>query len=222
MFCNADDGNIVRNLNPSSKDEASISMYYEKIENYSGSTFKITFELSEGMDYLYIEPLFVFNQIFFSPENNHYGDDFTIGVSVVFLQFLSPAHSPIGVTINKEVEESQHGDDGHHGDGHGGHGDGHKGDHGHGHGRSRVQTHNVYPNISLPTENYAPTSIIRSYDQVCHSSHHDHTLPPVLAVGHRGQDQLCAAGAVPGGVGGGQLPLLHRHLLQDRETGRRV
>ena len=34
MFCNADDGNIVRNLNPSSKDEASISMYYEKIENY--------------------------------------------------------------------------------------------------------------------------------------------------------------------------------------------
>ena len=54
MFCNADDGNIVRNLNPSSKDEASISMYYEKIENYSGSTFKITFELSEGMDYLYI------------------------------------------------------------------------------------------------------------------------------------------------------------------------
>ena len=67
MFCNADDGNIVRNLNPSSKDEASISMYYEKIENYSGSTFKITFELSEGMDYLYIEPLFVFqSNIFFS------------------------------------------------------------------------------------------------------------------------------------------------------------
>ena len=33
----------------------------------------------------------------------------------------------------------------------------------------------MFPNISLPTENYAPTSIIRSYDQVCHSSHHDHT-----------------------------------------------
>ena len=48
VFCNADDGNIIRNLNPSSKDEASISMYYEKIENYSGSSFKITFELSEG------------------------------------------------------------------------------------------------------------------------------------------------------------------------------
>ena len=116
----------------------------------------------------------IFNEIFFIPENNHYGDDFTIGVSVVFLQFLSPAHSPIGVTISKEVEESHHGDDGHNGDGHGGHGDdghndhgdGHNGDHGHGHGRSRVQTHNVYPNISLPTENYAATSIIRSYDQV--------------------------------------------------------
>ena len=63
MFCNADDGNIVRNLNPSSKDEASISMYYEKIENYSGSTFKITFELSEGMDYLYIEHCLFFNKI---------------------------------------------------------------------------------------------------------------------------------------------------------------
>ena len=89
-----------------------------------------------------------FNQIIFIQENNHYGDDFTIGVSVVFLQFLSPSHSPIGVTINKEVEESQHGDDGHHGDGHGGHGDGHN-DHSdghngdHGHGRSRVQTYNV-------------------------------------------------------------------------------
>ena len=174
MFCNADDGNIVRNLNPSSKDEASISMYYEKIENYSGSSFKITFELSEGRNIYRTVPVFVFQWDIFIPENNHYGDDFTIGVSVVFLQFLSPAHSPIGVTISKEVEESHHGDDGHNGDGHGGHGDdghndhgdGHNGDHGHGHGRSRVQTHNVYPNISLPTENYAATSIIRSYDQV--------------------------------------------------------
>lgn len=118
-------------LNPSS--DPSISMFYDQSENSE----YIATETQSSRQKVGASLSFDLNQV------ELHDDDFTIGVSVVFLQFSSPSSGSVRVTIDREYYgHTYNGNDGHN--------------------RTIVL---ITQNISLPEERIEERNIVRSYDQ---------------------------------------------------------
>ena len=121
-------------MNPSS--DPSISMYYDHDEKSEymetenqGSEQKVGASLMFDLD-----------------QGRLQDDDFTIGISVVFLQFSAPSSGSVRVTIDRDYFERKYND------------------------KVVNDSHNrtivfISQNISLPEERIEDRSIIRSYDQ---------------------------------------------------------
>ena len=121
-------------MNPSS--DPSISMYYDHNEKSEymetenqGSEQKVGASLMFDLD-----------------QGRLHDDDFTIGISVVFLQFSAPSSGSVRVTIDRDYFERKYND------------------------KVVNDSHNrtivfISQNISLPEERIEERSIIRSYDQ---------------------------------------------------------
>ena len=121
-------------MNPSS--DPSISMYYDHDEKSEymetenqGSEQKVGASLMFDLD-----------------QGRLHDDDFTIGISVVFLQFSAPSSGSVRVTIDRDYFERKYND------------------------KVVNDSHNrtivfISQNISLPEERIEERSIIRSYDQ---------------------------------------------------------
>ena len=119
-------------MNPSS--EPSISMYYDQNEK----TEYIATESQSSRQQVGASLIFDLNQ-----EELH-DDDFTIGISVVFLQFSAPSSGSVRVTIDRDYYygRTQNVNDSHN--------------------RTIVL---ITQNITLPEERIEERSIVRSYDQ---------------------------------------------------------
>ena len=119
-------------MNPSS--EPSISMYYDQNEK----TEYIATESQSSRQQVGASLIFDLNQ-----EELH-DDDFTIGISVVFLQFSAPSSGSVRVTIDRDYY--------------------------YGRTHNVNDSHNrtivlITQNITLPEERIEERSIVRSYDQ---------------------------------------------------------
>ena len=132
-------------LNPSS--DPSISMFYDQNSEY------IAKENQSSRQKVGASLIFDLDQV------ELHDDDFTIGVSVVFLQFSSPSSGSVRVTIDREYY-------------------GHTYSVNHGHNRTIVL---ITQNITLPEERIEERSIVRSYDQASLS------LSTILRGGHSQQ-----------------------------------
>ena len=121
-------------MNPSS--DPSISMYYDHDEKSEymetenqGSEQKVGASLMFDLD-----------------QGRLQDDDFTIGISVVFLQFSAPSSGSVRVTIDRDYFGRKYNDE----------------EVNDSHNRSIVY---ISQNISLPEERIEERNIIRSYDQ---------------------------------------------------------
>ena len=136
-------------LNPSS--DPSISMFYDQNEN---SEYTAT-ENQSSRQKVGASLIFDLDQV------ELHDDDFTIGVSVVFLQFSSPSSGSVRVTIDREYYGQTYNVN-------------------HSHNRTIVL---ITQNISLPEDRIEERNIVRSYDQASLSLSYK---APILSSKHPG------------------------------------
>ena len=121
-------------MNPSS--DPSISMYYD----HDGKSEYMATGNQSSKQKVGASLMFYLDQV------RLHDDDFTIGISVVFLQFSAPSSGSVRVTIDRDYFERKYND------------------------KVVNDSHNrtivfISQNISLPEERIEDRSIIRSYDQ---------------------------------------------------------